>query len=44
VLLVFYNGGGGEGAVPLSLLAVLCEPDIFTNSYVIFQFFSKFEV
>jgi hypothetical protein len=33
-----------RGAVPLSLLAVLCEPDIFAHSYVIFQFFSKFEI
>jgi hypothetical protein len=38
------GGGGGEGAIPLSLLAVLCEADIFAHSYVIFQSFPKFEI
>jgi hypothetical protein len=33
-----------RGAVRLSLLAVLCEPDIFAHSYAVFQFFSKFEI
>ena len=33
-----------RGAVPLSLLAVLCEPGIFAHSHVIFKFFSKFEI